>query len=475
MPLLVISAVTFLIGDTLLERIVTVLFIDVILVLALQVFMGNSGILSFAVAGFMGIGAYSSVLFSMTPAAKAAALPDLYPFLTQVHLPFVAVPPHRRARSRRWWRPSCAYPLMRLSDAAGVITIFSLLIIINVVLVHWSTVTNGPRTLFGVDRFTYLGTTTVFCIVFLAVAWWFKESSVGLKLRASRDDALRRRLHRHQHRGDALRRLHPERLHGGLRRRPVGAFHHLLLPYAFYLSAMFVFLAMLVIGGPNGVSGAVVGTVLVTLLREGLRSIENNVNMSKILPSGLVGFTEIVMAVLLIVILILRPSGHHGRPGAAVAARTSPGGRRRRGQAAMCDTFAALPSCHPGRRRALCKERRLRGQRGERARAHSAARVHVPGEVVRITHLVIPQARETFEVILTKAFWTWGCEIGVNEFGLCMGEEAVFTTEMNETEGRDHRARPDAHRPGARADLPRGNRGHDAACWRSTARAAAPS
>ena len=47
-------------------------------------------------------------------------------------------------------------------------------------------------------------------------------------------------------------------------------------------------------------------------LREGLRNIENNVNMSGILPSGLVGFTEVVMAVLLVVILILRPSGIMG-------------------------------------------------------------------------------------------------------------------------------------------------------------------
>lgn len=65
--LLLVGAVTWVIGDTLIERIVTVMFIDVILVLALQVFMGNSGILSFSVAGFMGIGAYGSVLFSMTP------------------------------------------------------------------------------------------------------------------------------------------------------------------------------------------------------------------------------------------------------------------------------------------------------------------------------------------------------------------------------------------------------------------------
>jgi branched-chain amino acid transport system permease protein len=181
-----------------------------------------------------------------------------------------------------------------------------------VVLVHWSALTNGPRTLFGVDRFTYLGTTTVFCIIFLAVAWWFKESSTGLMLRASRDDAFAAasigiNIVMMRYLAFVLSAFMAG-FAGGLWAHFITSFS----PYAFYLSAMFVFLAMLVIGGPNGISGAVVGTVLVTLLREGLRSIENNVNMSKILPSGLVGFTEIVMAVLLIVILILRPAGIMG-------------------------------------------------------------------------------------------------------------------------------------------------------------------
>jgi branched-chain amino acid transport system permease protein len=309
--ILVIAGVTWVIGETLLERIVTVMFIDVILVLALQVFMGNSGILSFSVAGFMGIGAYGSVLFSMTPAAKAAALPDLYPFLTPVHLPFL-VSLLMGGLIAALVAAIVSYPLMRLSDAAGVITIFSLLIIINVVLVHWSVVTNGPRTLFGVDRYTYLGTTAGFAVLFLAVAWWFKESRVGLRLRASRDDA-----HAAASIGiNIVAMRYAAFVLSAFMAGFAGAlWAHFITsfsPYAFYLSAMFVFLAMLVIGGPNGVSGAVVGAVLVTALKEGLRSIENNVNMAKILPSGLFGFTEIVLAVLLIVILILRPGGIMG-------------------------------------------------------------------------------------------------------------------------------------------------------------------
>lgn len=56
-------------------------------------------------------------------------------------------------------------------------------------------------------------------------------------------------------------------------------------------------------------------------------------------------------------------------------------------------------------------------------------RRHGKGEMVRTTHLMIPQSELTYEIILTKACWTYGCEIGVNEFGLVMGEEAVYTKE----------------------------------------------
>ena len=40
---------------------------------------------------------------------------------------------------------------------------------------------------------------------------------------------------------------------------------------------------------------------------------------------------------------------------------------------------------------------------------------------------MIPQARETHEVILDKSFWTWGGEIGFNEHGVAVGNEAVFS------------------------------------------------
>lgn len=307
-PLILLAILTQLFAGTLTNRIVTVLFINLILVLGLQIFMGNSGVLSFSHIGYMGIGAYSSVLFSMTPQAKAAALPILYPFLQNVHLPFL-ISVLIGACIATLVAAVISYPLMRLSDATAVITMFALLVIIQVVLVHWSVVTNGPRTLFGVDFYTTLWVSVVFGLLSIVIAYYFKESTLGLKLRASRDDryaagSVGINIVTVRWLGFILSAFFAG-FAGGLWAHFITSFS----PYAFYLSETFAILAMLVVGGPGGVSGAVIGTVVVTFVHEGLRMIENSVNIH---GGNLVGFTEVFLGTALIVILIWRPGGIMG-------------------------------------------------------------------------------------------------------------------------------------------------------------------
>lgn len=52
---------------------------------------------------------------------------------------------------------------------------------------------------------------------------------------------------------------------------------------------------------------------------------------------------------------------------------------------------------------------------------------HAPGSTVKCTYIEIPQVSETYQVLLCKPFWIWGAEMGANEFGVTIGNEAVFT------------------------------------------------
>jgi len=57
----------------------------------------------------------------------------------------------------------------------------------------------------------------------------------------------------------------------------------------------------------------------------------------------------------------------------------------------------------------------------------SPAKNYEQGSQLQCTHISIPQVKETHAVLLSKPLWMWGAEIGVNEHGLVIGNEAVFS------------------------------------------------
>ncbi len=92
----------------------------------------------------------------------------------------------------------------------------------------------------------------------------------------------------------------------------------------------------------------------------------------------------------------------------------------------MCDTMVALQNATADGSVIFAKN-----SDREPNEAHELLLVpaadHEEGSVVHCTYVQVPQVAHTYQVLLAKPFWIWGAEIGANEMGVVIGNEAVFT------------------------------------------------
>lgn len=56
-------------------------------------------------------------------------------------------------------------------------------------------------------------------------------------------------------------------------------------------------------------------------------------------------------------------------------------------------------------------------------------------EMVKCTYITIPQVLETVSVFLCRPFWMFGAEMGANEYGVVIGNEALLTKEKPSSSG----------------------------------------
>lgn len=94
----------------------------------------------------------------------------------------------------------------------------------------------------------------------------------------------------------------------------------------------------------------------------------------------------------------------------------------------MCDTFIALPQATEDGTVVFAKNSDRPKGEAQSVRRYKGSR-HGAGSRLRCTHMEIPQARETFSVILSQPDWMWGAEMGANSHGVVIGNEAVWTGE----------------------------------------------
>lgn len=92
----------------------------------------------------------------------------------------------------------------------------------------------------------------------------------------------------------------------------------------------------------------------------------------------------------------------------------------------MCDTFVALPSVTGDGSVLFGKNSDREPNEAQAVEYHPPAK-HGRGAELEATYVTIPQAPETHGVLLCRPFWMWGAEIGANEKGVVIGNEAVWT------------------------------------------------
>ena len=87
----------------------------------------------------------------------------------------------------------------------------------------------------------------------------------------------------------------------------------------------------------------------------------------------------------------------------------------------MCDTLGSVSKGHI-----------LFGKNSDRSPNEPQVLEFIPAKInseaeLNATYISVPQVKETHAVLLSRPTWMWGAEIGVNDCGVCIGNEAVFT------------------------------------------------
>lgn len=277
-------------------------------VVGYQIFVGNTGIVSFGHPAFVAIGAYAAGLVAVPPDIKAATLPDLPDFLA--HLSLGLVPAMVIGGLAAVVVALVIGPVvMRLAGATAGIMTFGLLVIANDVLRNAETFTRGTQTFFGVPKSA--GPVAVFATLVLAVvlAALFKFSPAGLRARAVREDPLAAEIA-----GISVVRARlwawvlsafVTGVGGALLAHNLTAFS----PKSFYLNLVVPMMVMAVLGGMGSVLGALGGTALITAWQELMRAVEGGGLGIKV-P---VGFSELTLGVGLALLLYWRPHGVFGQ------------------------------------------------------------------------------------------------------------------------------------------------------------------
>jgi branched-chain amino acid transport system permease protein len=289
------------------DQVVLIFLAYFMVVLSLQIFTGNSGVISFGQVALMAVGAYTGMLMNLSPAIKQTQIGSAPGFIVDAHFSFLPATLIAIAVTCLIALPF-GFIFARLSGAAAAIATLAGYVIAITVIANWATVTHGTFTLYGVSTYsndTLFWWMIAWAALAIVIARLFRDSGLGLALRATSSDELVARA--------VGVNLPLARLAGWVLAAGVAAvggalymkFLGSLAPTTFSFNPVIVITLVMFIVGGRSVSGVVVGATLVAFIDEALKRIENDLQRA--------GLETIALAAIFTLMMIYRSEGLFGR------------------------------------------------------------------------------------------------------------------------------------------------------------------
>lgn len=310
-PLGLLALVVPLFGSIAVNQAVMEMMVKLVAVVGLSVFIGNSGIMSFGHVAFMCVGAYAAAWQTCCPMLKPIVMAGLPDILLKNTVPVVPAA-LLSGLAAAVVAVVAGAVILRLRGIAASIASFALLFIVNVVYSNADRYTQGVGSIVGLPMYLTPLVAYAWAAAAIVAAFLYQRSSLGLSLRASREDeaaALASGVNVYWQR---LIAFVLSAFLMGIAGALYGSLIGTISVDTFFLDTTFMLVAMLVVGGLGSVAGAVIGVAAVSLIVEIFRQLQGGLSIGGLevaIPSGLQG---IALAAFMLLVLIFRRRGLMG-------------------------------------------------------------------------------------------------------------------------------------------------------------------
>jgi branched-chain amino acid transport system permease protein len=294
-------------------QVLNLIAVNAILALSLNLIYGFTGMFSLGHAGFMAIGAYVSALLILTPVQKEMMWilePIAWPF-SVMQAPFV-VSVIAGGLIAAAFGLVIAIPVLRLGgDYLGIATLgFSE--IIRVVITNITAYTNGSLGLKGIPDYANLWWNYGWLLFTLYFIVRLVNSNFGNVFKAIRDDEVAAKNMGINTFRFRVISFSIGAFFAGVGGALMGSLITTIDPKMFSFLLTYNVLMIVVAGGLGSITGSILGSVVITILLEWLRFVENPLTIGSFEIPGIPGMRMVVFSLLLIFIILFRREGIMG-------------------------------------------------------------------------------------------------------------------------------------------------------------------